>query len=77
VPLPLWVEHGHIRVRARLQRPFRQPEQPGDVPQTWASIDKAAELLGYQPKTPFSAGIDRFCTWLGESCVAATDGGRL
>jgi len=63
-----------LDVTARIDR---QPEQPGDVPQTWASIDKAAELLGYQPKTPFSAGIDRFCTWLGESCVAPTDGRRL
>jgi UDP-glucuronate 4-epimerase len=42
----------------------RQPEQPGDVPQTWASVDKAATLLGYQPKTPFPEGIDRFCAWL-------------
>ena len=44
----------------------RQPEQPGDVPQTWASVDKAVALLGYEPKTPFSVGIDRFCAWLRE-----------
>ena len=30
----------------------RQPEQPGDVPQTWANIAKAHRLLGYQPRTP-------------------------
>jgi UDP-glucuronate 4-epimerase len=50
-----------LGVEARIDR---QPEQPGDVPQTWASIDKAAGLLGYQPKTEFGAGIDKFCEWL-------------
>merc|ERR1712087_434079 len=30
------------------------PEQPGDVPRTCADISKARELLGYDPKTPFS-----------------------
>src|SRR5688572_17987250 len=50
-----------LGVTARIDR---QPEQPGDVPQTWASVDKAAALLGYQPKTQFSTGIDRFCAWL-------------
>jgi UDP-glucuronate 4-epimerase len=42
----------------------RQPEQPGDVPQTWAAVDKAASLLGYRPQTLFAAGIDQFCAWL-------------
>jgi len=42
----------------------RQPEQPGDVPQTWAAVDKAAGLLGYRPQTAFSTGVDRFCEWL-------------
>jgi UDP-glucuronate 4-epimerase len=42
----------------------RQPEQPGDVPQTWAAVDKARDLLGYRAETPFPAGIDRFCQWL-------------
>jgi UDP-glucuronate 4-epimerase len=44
----------------------RQPEQPGDVPQTWASVDKARSLLGYRPQIPFAAGIDQFCAWLLE-----------
>jgi UDP-glucuronate 4-epimerase len=52
-----------LGVTARIDR---QPEQPGDVPQTWASVDKAAALLGYEPKTPFPAGIARFCAWLRE-----------
>ena len=40
-----------------------QPEQPGDVPQTWASVTKARDLLGYEPRTPFTEGIRRFVDW--------------
>jgi UDP-glucuronate 4-epimerase len=42
----------------------RLPEQPGDVPQTWANIDKAKAMLGFEPSTPFGDGIVRFCEWL-------------
>jgi len=42
----------------------RRPEQPGDVPQTWANIDKAARLLGYRPATPYREGVRRFAEWL-------------
>lgn len=42
----------------------RQPEQPGDVPQTWARIERAQRLLGYEPKTGFEDGIRSFCEWL-------------
>ena len=41
----------------------RQPEQPGDVPQTWANVAKARELLGYEARTPFMEGIRRFAEW--------------
>jgi UDP-glucuronate 4-epimerase len=40
-----------------------QPEQPGDVPQTWASVAKAHDLLDYEPRTPFTEGIRRFAEW--------------
>lgn len=36
------------------------PDQPGDVPQTWADIIKAKTLLGYMPKTSFSKGIEKY-----------------
>jgi UDP-glucuronate 4-epimerase len=39
------------------------PEQPGDVPVTWADIGKAARLLGYYPRTPFATGIGKFLEW--------------
>jgi UDP-glucuronate 4-epimerase len=42
----------------------RQPEQPGDVPQTWANIDKAGRLLGYAPTTSYAEGVRRFAEWL-------------
>ena len=41
----------------------RLPEQPGDVPQTWASIDKAQRLIGYRPSTSYSEGVRRFAEW--------------
>ncbi len=44
------------------------PEQPGDVPITWASIDKAKHLLGYSPKTPMDQGLRTFVDWY-RSCV--------
>lgn len=40
------------------------PEQPGDVPQTWADIAKAGQLLGYHPQTDFAEGLKRFAAWL-------------
>jgi len=43
------------------------PEQPGDVPQTWAGIDKARSLLGYDPRTTYAEGVTRFIDWLRES----------
>lgn len=42
----------------------RQPQQPGDVPQTWANISKARELLAYNPKTSFFDGIESFYNWM-------------
>jgi len=39
------------------------PEQPGDVPITYADISKAQRLLGYHPRTPFPAGIEKFVEW--------------
>lgn len=39
------------------------PEQMGDVPQTWASLSKAAALLGYTPKTTLDDGVGRFVEW--------------
>ena len=48
------------------------PEQPGDVPQTWADIRKAERLLGYHPATPLRVGLERFAAWLAEPRSAST-----
>ncbi|MEY5024741.1 MAG: hypothetical protein RLZZ244_269 [Verrucomicrobiota bacterium] len=40
------------------------PEQPGDVPLTYADISKATRLLGYNPQTPIEKGIPLFVEWL-------------
>jgi len=40
------------------------PPQPGDVPQTWANVDKAQSLLGYSPTTAYIDGVRRFAEWL-------------
>ncbi len=39
------------------------PEQPGDVPVTFADISKARKMLGYRPSTPISEGIPKFVDW--------------
>ncbi len=41
----------------------RLPEQPGDVRQTYADIDRASAELGYRPKTPFSDGLAQYVAW--------------
>jgi UDP-glucuronate 4-epimerase len=41
----------------------RMPEQPGDVPLTYAEISKARTLLGYAPQTKIAEGIPRFVEW--------------
>jgi UDP-glucuronate 4-epimerase len=40
-----------------------QPEQPGDVPRTFADISKAKRLLNYQPKTGLTEGLKNFYDW--------------
>jgi UDP-glucuronate 4-epimerase len=40
------------------------PAQPGDVERTYADISRARELLGYDPKWAFRAGIRAFVDWL-------------
>jgi UDP-glucuronate 4-epimerase len=40
------------------------PMQPGDVRRTYANVDKAQSLLGYQPSTPIEDGIPRFAEWI-------------
>lgn len=53
-----------LGVRASVQT---LPEQLGDVPQTWANIDKARRLLNYAPATTFQQGVGKFVEWLRQT----------
>ncbi len=46
--------------RARINQ---LPEQPGDMPLTFADISKARKLLGYKPTTRLSEGLPSFIDW--------------
>ncbi len=50
------------------------PEQPGDVPQTWADIRKAQQLLGYSPRTRLEEGLARFGEWLRNATGGGSEG---
>lgn len=39
------------------------PDQPGDVPITYADITKARSMLGYNPATPFTEGVRQTVEW--------------
>jgi UDP-glucuronate 4-epimerase len=39
------------------------PEQPGDMPLTYADISKARKLLGYNPTTKLGEGLPKFVEW--------------
>jgi UDP-glucuronate 4-epimerase len=39
------------------------PMQPGDVPATFANIDKLRALCGYKPKVRLAEGLARFVEW--------------
>lgn len=41
----------------------KMPDQPGDVPITYADISKAKRLLGYEPEVRIEQGIENFVNW--------------
>ena len=40
-----------------------QPMQAGDVPATYASIDRLRAATGFAPRTPLALGLSRFVDW--------------
>lgn len=50
----------------------RQPEQRGDVPRTWANIERAGQILGWQPQTTLKDGLQLYRSWLREQRSQAT-----
>lgn len=54
-----------------LKRDYQEP-QTGDMPRTWASIERARTELGYAPRVRLDAGIAAFVEWLrGEGSSGA------
>ena len=51
---------GALGVEARVEM---LPEQPGDVPITFADVSKAGRMLGYSPKVPIREGLRRVAAW--------------
>lgn len=47
-----------------------KPEQPGDVPQTFADVSRAARDLGFAPSTPLAEGLKHFHAWYRTARVA-------
>jgi len=39
------------------------PDQPGDVPQTYADVSKAEKRLGYHPQTAIREGVAKYVEW--------------
>jgi UDP-glucuronate 4-epimerase len=50
--------------KARLDR---QPSQPGDVPVTYASVEKAQRLLGFRARVALADGLYRTVDWFRTS----------
>jgi UDP-glucuronate 4-epimerase len=50
-----------LGTKARIER---LPEQPGDVPRTYADTTKSERVLGYRPATPLADGLAVFAQWL-------------
>ena len=43
-----------------------RPMQPGDVPATYASIDRLQAVTGFAPRTPLDVGLAHFVAWYRE-----------
>jgi UDP-glucuronate 4-epimerase len=51
------------RVLNKKARIEHMPDQPGDVPTTYADISLARKELDYCPQTGIEAGVSRFVSW--------------
>jgi len=48
------------------------PLQPGDVLETYASIERLAAATGFAPATPLAVGLGRFIEWYLRYYVGAS-----
>jgi UDP-glucuronate 4-epimerase len=62
-------------ISARLDRApriVRLPDQPGDVPLTYADVSLARSELGYEPLISLDEGIERFVDWYRKESACLT-----
>ncbi len=50
----------------------RQPDQPGDVPVTYAAVEKAERLLGFRARVPLAEGLGRAVAWYRDGAANPT-----
>lgn len=63
-------------IEGLIDKPARvdtRPPQAGDMPATWASIEKAGRLLGWEPRVDLSTGLERTVAWYLEQRDWAKD----
>ncbi|NQT19705.1 MAG: GDP-mannose 4,6-dehydratase [Planctomycetes bacterium] len=63
----------HLGTKARI---VYQPVPPGDVPITYADVQKTTELLGYEVTTPIDKGIGKFVEWFRTTSTDRNDAGQ-
>jgi UDP-glucuronate 4-epimerase len=51
---------GNVGARPEIEE---LPDQPGDVPITYADVSLAREVLGWTPKVSIEEGLERFVDW--------------
>ncbi len=63
---PVQLMHVIRTLEKCLDRPAKLrmlPMQPGDVPATYADVDKLVNDVGFKPSTSIETGIERFVAW--------------
>ena len=53
------------------------PNRPGDIPHSFASIDKARQRLGYDPQYSLEAGLEDTVAWYWEAESAAAPADKI
>jgi UDP-glucuronate 4-epimerase len=64
------------RATGRTARLDRMPDQPGDVPVTFAATEKAERVLGFRAKVPLEEGLRRTVAWHRSHPAPAAAGQR-
>ncbi|MGH7628089.1 MAG: NAD-dependent epimerase/dehydratase family protein, partial [Gemmatimonadales bacterium] len=72
-PLPLKVLVSELSTAMGMRPALAwAPMQPGDVQLTCADVEKARRVLGFEARTPFAEGIQRFAAWFWRAYARTT-----